>query len=80
MRLGRPLSRWAIPGITVVALLVGALAISTWRGAPAAQAPTTAAAFSMTGFSSAFLSQYWLEFELTSVFLVAAIVAAPSST
>ena len=32
--------------------------------------------FSLSQFSTAFLSEYWLEFELTSVFLVAAIVAA----
>jgi NADH-quinone oxidoreductase subunit J len=32
--------------------------------------------FSLTQFSTAFLSEYWLAFELTSVFLVAAIVAA----
>jgi NADH-quinone oxidoreductase subunit J len=33
-------------------------------------------AFSLVEFSSAFLTQYWLVFELTTVFLVGAIVAA----
>jgi NADH-quinone oxidoreductase subunit J len=69
-------SRWRIPGITIAILLVGALGISTWRGGASALPAAASATFSVTGFSSAFLSQYWLEFELTSVFLVAAIVAA----
>lgn len=72
----RRFSRWHIPGITVALLLAGTLALSTWRGAASAVPAAKPAAFSMTGFSNAFLSQYWLEFELTSVFLVAAIVAA----
>lgn len=72
----RRFSRWRIPGITVALLLIGALAVSTWRGAASAVPAARADAFSMTGFSTAFLGQYWLEFELTSVFLVAAIVAA----
>jgi NADH-quinone oxidoreductase subunit J len=32
--------------------------------------------FGLTAFSSAFVTQYWLEFELTTVLLVSAVVAA----
>jgi NADH-quinone oxidoreductase subunit J len=32
--------------------------------------------FGLAQFSAAFLSEYWLQFELTSVLLVAAVVAA----
>ncbi|MCC7052039.1 MAG: NADH-quinone oxidoreductase subunit J [Gemmatimonadaceae bacterium] len=72
----RRFSRWRIPGLTMFVLLAAALGVGTWRGAAPAVAAGAAGAFSMTGFSSAFLTRYWLEFELTSVFLVAAIVAA----
>jgi NADH-quinone oxidoreductase subunit J len=34
------------------------------------------APFTIKAFSEAFLSEYWLHFELTSVLLVAAVVAA----
>lgn len=69
-------SSWLVPGLGMFALLVGILGISVWRGG--AGAPTTGAVptFSLAQFSTAFLGQYWLVFELTSVFLVAAIVAA----
>ncbi len=69
-------SKWLVPGVTAFALLVGTIGVSLWRSAPDALPGTAPAGFSLTQFSSAFLSQYWLEFELTSVFLVAAIVAA----
>ncbi len=68
-------SRWLVPGVTAFALLVGVLGISVYRSSTGALT-TAAPTFSLTQFSSAFLTQYWLEFELTSVFLVAAIVAA----
>jgi len=69
-------SRWLVPGAAVFALLVGGLGVSLWRGSVRTLPDDVASAFSLTEFSSAFLSKYWLEFELTSVFLVAAIVAA----
>ncbi|MDQ8161954.1 MAG: NADH-quinone oxidoreductase subunit J [Gemmatimonadota bacterium] len=72
----RRYSRWLVPGVTSFALLVGALGIGVYRSSPGLLTPEPAPAFSLTQFSSAFLTQYWLEFELTSVFLVAAIVAA----
>lgn len=72
----RRYSRWLVPGVISFALLVGALGIGVYRSSPGQLTPEPAPAFSLTQFSSAFLTQYWLEFELTSVFLVAAIVAA----
>ncbi len=69
-------SRWLAPGVTVFALLVGALGVSIWRGSANTLPAASGATFSLSQFSASFLSQYWLEFELTSVFLVAAIVAA----
>ena len=69
-------SRWLVPGVIAFAMLVGVLGISVYRSSAEVLTAPGAPAFSLTEFSTAFLSQYWLEFELTSVFLVAAIVAA----
>ncbi|MCC6241982.1 MAG: NADH-quinone oxidoreductase subunit J [Gemmatimonadaceae bacterium] len=69
-------SSLVIPGVAGGALLVGALSISISRGVRGTLPATSTAPFTMSEFSTAFLSKYWLEFELTSVFLVAAIVAA----
>jgi NADH-quinone oxidoreductase subunit J len=77
---GRPrFSRLVLPGVITGALLSGVLGISVTRGqlgqgAEAGQA--MGASFTLTQFSTAFLSTYWLEFELTTVLLVGAIVAA----
>jgi NADH-quinone oxidoreductase subunit J len=69
-------SRFLIPGATTFALLIGVLAISLLRGGNDAGMGSAAPSFSLAQFSTSFLSDYWFEFELTSVFLVAAIVAA----
>jgi NADH-quinone oxidoreductase subunit J len=69
-------SRWLVPGVMAFAALVGVLGISVYRSSAEVFSVPGAPPFSLTHFSAAFLSQYWLEFELTSVFLVAAIVAA----
>ena len=69
-------SRWLVPGVIAFAMLVGVFGISVYRSTADILTLPGAPAFSLTQFSTAFLSQYWLEFELTSVFLVAAIVAA----
>jgi NADH-quinone oxidoreductase subunit J len=55
-------------------LLLAVLAYALWHGlyAPAG----TTASFGLQQFSIAFLNEYWLHFELTSVLLVAAVVAA----
>jgi NADH-quinone oxidoreductase subunit J len=69
-------SNWAIPAVAVVAATVGALALLL--AAPAAAPPSGAAPppFSFATFSVAFMTHYWLHFELATVLLVIAIVAA----
>ena len=69
-------SRWLVPGAIGLALLLGALAIGIWNALPAAARATGAAGFGLSQFAAAFLDEYWLHFELTSVLLVAAVVAA----
>ncbi len=66
------------PGIAIFAMMLGVLGISVWRalGSNPSFAPANSEAFGMTEFSTAFLRDYWLQFELTTVLLVAAIVAA----
>ncbi len=65
-----------IPGLLVAALLSGVLGVSVSRSTNAPAVAESTTAFGLTQFSTAFLSQYWLEFELTTVLLVAAVVAA----
>ena len=69
-------SRWLVPGVTAFAALVGVLGISVYRSSADVLTSGNAPGFSLTQFSTEFLSRYWLEFELTSVLLVAVIVAA----
>ena len=64
------------PGVAGFVLLAGTIAISVWRGLPAQTPPSGNAAYRLSKFSIAFLDQYWLHFELTSVLLVVAVVAA----
>ena len=69
-------SRLLVPGAVAFALLLGVLGISARRGQPDEASTVSAAAFGLTQFSQAFLRDYWLQFELTTILLVAAIVAA----
>jgi NADH-quinone oxidoreductase subunit J len=57
-------------------LLLFLLALAVWRGTRVPVAMSTKGAFTLQEFSASFLSEYWLHFELTSVLLVAAVVAA----
>ena len=65
-----------LPGLAGFVLLVGAIGISIWRSLPAHSDVAAGAAFGLSQFSITFLNDYWLHFELTSVLLVAAVVAA----
>ena len=67
-------SNFAVPGVIVFVLLVGVLVGATWQASPPALGREPG--FSLQQFAVAFLREYWLHFELTSVLLVAAIVAA----
>jgi NADH-quinone oxidoreductase subunit J len=63
-----------VPGVVLGALLTGGLVYALLHGLYAkAGAPAT---FGVQAFSVAFLDEYWLQFEVTSVLLVAAVVAA----
>jgi NADH-quinone oxidoreductase subunit J len=72
----RRFSSLAVPGAVVGVLLAAALGVVMLRGVSAASPARGGETFNLVQFSSVFLSQYWLVFELTTVFLVGAIVAA----
>ncbi len=69
-------SHFLWPGAVGFVLLVEALAMGLWNDLPSAPRGPSGEPFSLIAFSKAFLSEYWLHFELTSVLLVAAVVAA----
>jgi NADH-quinone oxidoreductase subunit J len=68
--------RWrlAIPGLVGLVALGGVLTAAVLRGAPVPAGP--GADFGVQAFARAFLADFWLYFELASVLLVAAVVAA----
>jgi NADH-quinone oxidoreductase subunit J len=75
--------RAVVPSVAIAALLAAALGAAAGRGRIATAADvaqfrpdTPAAAFEVAPFSAGFLEHYWLHFELTSVLLLAAVVAA----
>jgi NADH-quinone oxidoreductase subunit J len=70
----RRFSGLLIPGIIVGLVFVGTLCYALWHGLYAVATATVS--FGLQQFSAAFLNDYWLQFELTSVLLVAAVVAA----
>jgi|PlaIllAssembly_1097288.scaffolds.fasta_scaffold102114_3 NADH-quinone oxidoreductase subunit J len=75
----RSYSKLVVPGVAAGLLFFGALAYGLWNALPDASGPTgatTGASFGLQQFAVAFLNEYWLHFELTSVLLVAAVVAA----
>ena len=67
-------SSWVLPGIAFGTLLFAALSYGLLLGVD--RLANTTVSFGLAQFAAAFLSEYWLQFELTSVLLVAAIVAA----
>ena len=69
-------SRLLVPGIAGFLLLLGVLAHALWQDLPAPSAATAGTGFGVQQFSVAFLNEYWLHFELVSVLLVVAVVAA----
>ena len=74
----RRYSRMLVPGVVLGTLLAGAIGVAALgHGAPAAPLDSAAApSYLVQPFSVEFLREYWLHFELTSVLLVAAVVAA----
>jgi NADH-quinone oxidoreductase subunit J len=70
----RRFSLLLVPGIAGSVLLLAVLAYGLVHGLYAQAGATPA--FGLAQFSVAFLNEYWLHFELTSVLLLAAVVAA----
>lgn len=63
------------PGLAAAVVLVGVL-ISAVRHGQAKVGSAVTDSFGVKPFSAAFLGEYWLYFELTSVLLVVAVLAA----
>ena len=75
----RTYSKLVLPGIAAGVLFFAALAFGLWKAIPDSSSLAATAApgtFGLQQFAVAFLNEYWLHFELTSVLLVAAVVAA----
>jgi NADH-quinone oxidoreductase subunit J len=69
-------SKLLLPGIAGFVLLLGVTCISIWRALPSPVGELGESAYGIKTFSVTFLNEYWLHFEITSVLLVAAVVAA----
>ena len=72
----RRFSGLLIPGTAAFVALLAILAHGLWNSLPAPTEGAGSRMFGVVDFSAAFLEEYWLHFELVSVLLVAAIVAA----
>jgi NADH-quinone oxidoreductase subunit J len=75
----RRFSRMLVPGVVGVVVLLGILGFALSQVVRPSAVDTAAASkgvFELQRFATAFLNEYWLHFELTSVLLVAAVVAA----
>jgi len=73
----RRFSPLLVPGVVATLVFLGILALALWRTLPAPGDPGTAGqVFSLQRFSVTFLNEFWLHFEIVSVLLVAAVVAA----
>jgi NADH-quinone oxidoreductase subunit J len=72
----RNFSPLLIPAIAAAVVFIGIFAYSVWGTPSTSTTGSGAALFGMQRFSIAFLNEYWLHFELVSVLLVAAVVAA----
>jgi NADH-quinone oxidoreductase subunit J len=74
----RRFSSLLVPGVIACGLFIAALGALVWDAAGKVPRAAGGAGFTLAQFSAQFLNEYWLEFELTSVLLLAAIVAAIS--
>ena len=72
----RRFSRLLVPGVTALAIFLAIVAHGLWRELPPPRGGRAGALFNVVEFSKMFLSDYWLHFELVSVLLIAAVVAA----
>jgi NADH-quinone oxidoreductase subunit J len=69
-------SRLLVPGVAGFLLLLAMLVGGVWRALPSPRGELSDGPLGIGKFATTFLSEYWLHFELTSVLLVAAVVAA----
>ena len=73
----RRFSRLLVPGVIAAVVFLAVIVHALWRALPAEREGDGAGAlFALQRFSMEFLNEYWLHFELVSVLLVAAVVAA----
>jgi NADH-quinone oxidoreductase subunit J len=63
------------PGMAIGLVFLELLVIGVWYGMPTAANPAGRGDFGLQQFAEAFLNEYWLHFEVTSVLLLAAAVA-----
>jgi NADH-quinone oxidoreductase subunit J len=69
-------ARRLAPAVAGFVLLLAVIVGSVWQALPPSEGSSGGAGFEISRFSVTFLREYWLQFELTSVLLVAAVVAA----
>ena len=72
----RRFSRLLAPGLIAATVFLAILAYGVWQALPEPRTAASGATFGIQRFSLQFLNEYWLHFELVSVLLVAAVVAA----
>jgi len=72
----RRFSRLLLPGIAAALAFLAVVGHALWRGLPEPSDAAGGTLFGLQEFSIAFLNEYWLLFELVSILLVAAVVAA----
>jgi NADH-quinone oxidoreductase subunit J len=72
----RRYSGYLLPGLAGLLVLGGAFLYGDHSTHAAVQVTPAGTVFNVGQFSQAFLNDYWLYFELTSVLLLAAVVAA----
>ena len=73
---GARYSRLLVPGGAGFVVLLSVIVVSIWQPLPSPVGEIGQTSYGIAGFSLSFLGEYWLLFELTSVLLVAAVVAA----
>jgi NADH-quinone oxidoreductase subunit J len=73
---GSIFSSWSWLGGLGFVLLLGTVLASVWRGLPSSVGELGQTSYGISKFSISFLRDYWLQFELTSVLLLAVVIAA----
>jgi NADH-quinone oxidoreductase subunit J len=69
-------SRWLVPGAIGGVLLAAVLAYRLWGAVAQPASGSLSETFAVQAFATVLLQEYWLHFELVSVLLVVAVLAA----